>query len=840
MLRLCAACLLLIVAGITSPSAEAKSPTPNPDFRPDPASVRRYGPAYRYPQDGWTVLHIEGSPYERGYQHGTLMAREIADYVDTLAKARTKDAPEVAWDQTRTLVNALFLRRYEPEYLEEMRGIADGAAASGAKFKGRSIDLIDIAAVNSEVETFSLDAALESNATGLEGKTFAEPKFPRTKPEQAEHCSAFAANGAATSDGKIVLGHITMFTLYYTRHFNVWLDVKPQKGHRVLMQTYAGGIQSGLDYYQNDHGLILTETTIGQTKFGFNAAPLPSRVRKAMQYANSIDDAVAILKQDNNGLYTNEWILGDTNTNEIAMFELGTHKSKLWRSSKDEWPGGTKGFYWGCNNTKDLEVRLETVASVEGKPANMTFRPSDRDRKWVELYEKHKGKIGPDFGFEAFTTSPLAAYPSCDAKFTTSDMAKDLKCYALFGPPLGKTWEPTEADRATRPEIRPLVSNDWTVLRADAVANSMPVKTEAVDLDGTPSEASDPSPEDRLIRVPAWHGTILPATDGDIWLASAFSDYEKIVALQKALTDDGGKLSATAKDRLNLALFVPLEKYRSATRRLGSDVALDRFQASMKLSEQYDIVSGKGVLILHELRLRMGAGGFDAMMDRFGREHAGKSTSTAEFFAACSASGSTPDDLKQLTGWIQETGLPSKNQGPAWSIDAFDSEPDRALIVYGTLREVHAQREAASLLQDQIARRWGNFSVAIKADVDVTDEERKTRHLLLIGRPGTNSLASRFADNLPVAFESGSFRIGDKTYAHAGSAIVAAGPNPEAPSRYSLVIYAGLSATSTRSCVQKVFARAGGPTDAVLMQANSPTRTILLPQPKEKADVAEK
>ena len=80
-----------------------------------------------------------------------------------------------------------------------------------------------------------------------------------------------------------------------------------------------------------------------------------------MQYSDSIDQSVQVLKQGNNSLYTNEWLLADTKTNEVAMFELGTHQSRLWRSSKNEWFGGTTGFYWGCNNAKDLQVRLETV-----------------------------------------------------------------------------------------------------------------------------------------------------------------------------------------------------------------------------------------------------------------------------------------------------------------------------------------------------------------------------------------------------------------------------------------------------------------------------------------------
>src|SRR5258708_28662332 len=180
--------------------------------------------------------------------------------------------------------------------------------------------------------------------------------------------------------------------------------------------------------------------------------------------------AISFLKTANNGLYTNEWLLADTKTNEIAMFELGTAKSKLYRSSKNEWFGGTEGFYWGCNNTKDLDVRLETIPSVEDRPASMVFRPSDRDKMWLKLYDRYKGKIDADFGKLAFTTPPLAAFHSVDAKFTTTDLAKQLKTLALFGPPLGRTWEPTFEERQRYPEVRPLVSNPWAILHANPPA----------------------------------------------------------------------------------------------------------------------------------------------------------------------------------------------------------------------------------------------------------------------------------------------------------------------------------------------------------------------------------
>src|SRR5207245_4547956 len=156
------------------------------------------------------------------------------------------------------------------------------------------------------------------------------------------------------------------------------------------MQSYPGGIQSGMDYYLNDAGLLVTETTIAQTTFDINGKSLGSRIRQALQYSDNIDQAVEILKAGNNGLYTNEWLLADIKTNEIAMFELGTAKSKLYRNSKNEWFGGTEGFYWGCNNTKDLDVRLETIASVHDRPANPVFGPPPREQEWVRLDTKHK------------------------------------------------------------------------------------------------------------------------------------------------------------------------------------------------------------------------------------------------------------------------------------------------------------------------------------------------------------------------------------------------------------------------------------------------------------------
>ena len=164
----------------------------------------------------------------------------------------------------------------------------------------------------------------------------------------------------------MVIGHVTWWPLTLAEQTNVMLDIKPASGHRVLIQSYPGGIESGTDWYQNDAGVVLTETTIDQTPFNAQGTPVAFRARMAIQYGGNIDEVVQHLGTRNNGLYTNEWMMGDAKTNEIAMYDLGTNHTRLWRSSKNEWFGDTPGFYWGDNNAKDLDVRLEDYPDPQG------------------------------------------------------------------------------------------------------------------------------------------------------------------------------------------------------------------------------------------------------------------------------------------------------------------------------------------------------------------------------------------------------------------------------------------------------------------------------------------
>jgi hypothetical protein len=626
------------------------------DFKPDPETVLRYNKGYRYPQAGWIVVHVEGEPYERGYQQGRLLPSEIAGYLRCFAQIMNYKAPEEGWKTVRTFANALFQKRFELEILEEMKGIADGASAAGARFDGRPIDLVDIMALNCWSEIESLGAAAAAVPTGLESSLLLKTP-PNAEPEpRGEHCSAFAATGPATADGKIVFGHITMFPLYPAGFYNIWLDVQPAKGYRFVMCTSPGGIYSAMDYYINSAGILINETTISQTRFEINGMTCASRARMAIQYGDSIDKVVDYFVKNGNGLYANEWMIADINTNEIALLELGTHKHRLRRSSKNEWFGDTPGFYWGCNNTKEMSIRLETMANEKGRPENLAFRPQGRDLKWQQLYEKYKGKIGVEFAKEAFSDRTLAAPSSLDAKFTTTEMARKMESWALFGPPTGRTWNPSKEDKDRFPEVKPLVSNPWTIITTAA----------------PPSDVGKPAPVLLAVQKgaktngmgrgnkgggnpnvpPAWRGTLLPKTDADLWLAVAFAEFERLVSRERAAALKGAETSPMA------GIIEQVKKqYQSVATKL--DVPLAQFKMNPKNNDSYNLAASKGVLLLHALRQKVGAKLFDKTMDDFGMINGGQAVSSKQFQEFFERT--TDTELNSFfDAWLNQKGLPAE------------------------------------------------------------------------------------------------------------------------------------------------------------------------------------
>ncbi|MCX7418657.1 MAG: C45 family autoproteolytic acyltransferase/hydrolase [Planctomycetia bacterium] len=816
------------------------------DFQPDPVAVQRFEKAWKYPQAGWLVLHIEGSPYQRGVQHGRLLAREIVDYIKTIARVRSHKDPEAAWKSLRLLTDTAFLRRYNVECLEEMKGIADGAAAAGAKFDGRRLDLLDIVALNSDVEAGFLESALQATPTGIDELKFDRHQASPPAVKKREMCSAFVATTPATdkSTGGVMLGHITMSDLSWVQHFNVWLDITPSKGHRFVCQTFPGGIQSGLDYYISASGLIIAETTIDQTFLDVTGETESSRIRRAVQYSNTIDEVVAILSTKNNGLYTNEWLIADTKTNEIAMFELGTKHTKLWRSSRDEWLSGTKGFYWSCNNPKDRDVLSNTVAAARGKPGNLTLHPARRDVAWLKIFDKHhqQGGLTEAFGFEAFQTPPIAAYPSCDAKFTTSVMAKDLSSWALFGPPLGRAWTPSAEELAADPDVKPLIANDWTLIRmldlsskdaAKKVAGHDSILAGASGLsDREPFPSDDESKEPTLKfeqRHPfAWRGTLRAKSDADLGLAAAFAEYEKVVAFEHALQADSkeNKLDLAAQEAVAVALFTHQSNWWSARQRLGHDIAWKKAKPDDRNLNWYPIALGQSIAMLCDLRQKLNAEAFDRLMDEFGMKHADGEFEVAEFRSHFESEGE-PAVKAVFAKWLDRDVAAKDHVSGRWSIHSFEMELDKTLIVFGGSTNPVANLEIAERLQRAVARRFGNTYVTLRSGRDVSEADLKSHHLLVIGEPTNNSMLLKAAAKSAVKFGTQSFNMHEETFADHDSGVIVASENPW-NDRFSVVTFAGLSPRATYRLADALSPDEETSPQIVIMPANRAARRVVV------------
>jgi hypothetical protein len=711
-------------------------------------AVATFGPAYRYPDAGWTYLHIEGKPYDRGYQHGHLMAREIPEYLERCAADLGHKSDARGWEQLRTTANALFLRGFDREILEEMQGIADGASDAGAKWLGRRIDLVDIVVANVTVEMDELQAAMPVTPTGLEGLHFEAPPYFDRKRDLKEHCSAFAATGSATRDGKMVIGHVTWWPLTLAEQTNVMLDIKPAAGHRLLMQSYAGGIESGTDWYQNDAGVVLTETTIRQTPFNFQGTPVAFRARLAIQYGDDVDKVVEQLGTKNNGLYTNEWLIGDAKNNEIAMYELGTYHTKLWRSTKNEWFGETPGFYWGCNNEKDLNVRLEYFPDPKGQPEYIPYVPGVRDLAWQDLYRKYHGQIDEQFGFLAFRTAPLVSASTMDAKIATAGMASNLMVWAAIGKPNQREWVPAQWEKENYAKNDGMYPSGYHLfpaepsesLRAPIQENekarlATPTAPEKL---ATSAEEKHVSYADRL-----WKGWILPASDSDIWLAAGSAAYQRVLASKE----------------LDKAISAQRAKYRGL--KLAADDATNRFR----------IEETKGVLFLDAVRRRLGDDRFFTLMN--------------EYFAANTTKTVSAQSFLDKAGVPFEA--PAPGEGPAYLVTDIVRRLPSAILVYGTVRDAGANRYSAEQMQKQFLD-LHESAVPIRKDFEVSEEDLRGRDVIFIGRPETNSALAPWAERIGLVYPGSSFRFDEKAHASERQALLYSASNPVDAARMVLVV----------------------------------------------------
>src|SRR5258708_9713194 len=93
-------------------------------------SDTRLQKAYRFQQGGWTYVHLEGSPSQGGFQHGYLLAPEIADAFPALKLFDTHQSQQ-DWEFFRKTAREMLCPHIDSQYHQKLPAIPHGGTSHG-------------------------------------------------------------------------------------------------------------------------------------------------------------------------------------------------------------------------------------------------------------------------------------------------------------------------------------------------------------------------------------------------------------------------------------------------------------------------------------------------------------------------------------------------------------------------------------------------------------------------------------------------------------------------------------------------------------------------------------
>lgn len=239
-------------------------------------TIARCGDGWLEKIDGLLVLHVKGSPYEMGYQHGVLLKDHCRENFNFLLGEKAKDL--IGFGKLklnpRFVIDSIVKTQKQfipPHYFEEMKGLAEGAGLTTE----------DIEAANFIPELF--------------------------------HCSGFAVMDSATKDGTLYHGRVLDYACdWKLQEHAVIVVAEPDEGIPFVNVTYAGFVGSVT-------GMNLQKVSIGEMGgpgLGhWRGVPMAILMREVLQTAKNISDAVAVF-ENNPRTCVYYYVIADGKTNE--------------------------------------------------------------------------------------------------------------------------------------------------------------------------------------------------------------------------------------------------------------------------------------------------------------------------------------------------------------------------------------------------------------------------------------------------------------------------------------------------------------------------------------------
>ena len=284
--------------------------------------------------DGWITVKVSGTPYEMGYQHGSILCKQI-EKAKKVMKSLVKKVYKISFSDYVSKCVSLVKETDEwKNIFDELRGIRDGCSSA--------ISLDELIAWNMYL---SMDEILNKSSN-----------------KEVQRCSAFIATGSKTVDGKILMAHNTHSDYASGFISNIVMHVHPSAPDTFpfVMQTLPGLVCSSTDWFISESGIIGCETTISRINYipDFEkGVPYFFRIRKAMETGKTLDDYVSIMMKQNAGDYACSWLFGDINRGEIMRFELGKNTHGIARTED--------GLFYGMNSAFNKELATKETDDTE-------------------------------------------------------------------------------------------------------------------------------------------------------------------------------------------------------------------------------------------------------------------------------------------------------------------------------------------------------------------------------------------------------------------------------------------------------------------------------------------
>ncbi len=350
-----------------------------------PASQYSISTPVLLPPSIMPVVILKGSDFDMGFQYGQQAGQWMEKRKEAVWAAVSSKKPQEVQD----CLNALeyYAKKFAPEAITIMNGMADGAKASGYNLTYNDILMLNWSSSRVSGPTWKFPAGLKK----------ATQSFSEDTDTEAEGCSHFSAWGSMTVNGKLICGDSSDQIFGY----QITLIMLPDNGNAYVSTLLAGDL--GRHPAFNNMGVFLGSSGgIGQRDVDLDyGLSRPIAVYQMIRFANTAKEAKDMFLP---------WVYGGTNNFSLSDVSGDAYVVEVTAAAKGVRKTGDfdeKDFIFATNNyfTDELkdslygERRIDHAGwvSIATKTHHWNITSIGRNLEFWNFFTNYRGKVDIEF-----------------------------------------------------------------------------------------------------------------------------------------------------------------------------------------------------------------------------------------------------------------------------------------------------------------------------------------------------------------------------------------------------------------------------------------------------------